>query len=698
MLRVTGAAAGAALLAACAPPAIPKPVENTPAPAKTVASPTAAPATATPDPASLMVRPVMAEEMRKKAAWVKERLFAANPPFSFLYGGKPSGDLLATWPKKTATESLDRLRTQHTFTWTDPQTALEVRCVAVEYADYPAVEWTVWLTNAHATANTPILEAIQGLDVTFERGGDGGFTLHRWLGDSALPKSYQPSTRDLAPESSVEFAPIAGRPTNSDAFPYFDIRSGDVGWIAVVGWPGQWRARFSREGAPDPCPERSRRMRLTAGQDLTRLFLKPGERIRTPLNVLLFWQGGDVVRAQNLWRRWFMAHNLPRYGGKPVAPLAQLQLPNDEQGLFEKVKAYDAAGVHIDLCWRDAGWYPCDGDWTRTGTWEIDPKPFPHGFRPFTDWIHAQGKKMILWFEPERVRPGTWLYEQHPEWLLTFPGAENSLLNLGNPTARAWLTDHVDGLLTREGVDYYRQDFNTDPRYYWTSNDEPDRQGMIENLYVQGYLAYWDELRRRRPDMLIDSCSSGGRRNDLETLRRAVPLLRSDFQFGKTTTLGNQGHTYGISSWIPYYGTATYALGNYDARSFYVPAFGVGIDIKPEDAKRYYDECRQVAPYMLGDYYPLTPYNLDAEQWIAWQFDQPETGAGMVQAFRREKCAEAAQTFRLRGLEPTAQYTVTNFDLDAPTTISGQDLLTKGLPLEVKELPGAALVVYRRVA
>ena len=51
---------------------------------------------------------------------------------------------------------------------------------------------------------------------------------------------------------------------------------------------------------------------------------------------------------------------------------------------------------------------------------------------------------------------------------------------------------------------------------------DPDRQGITENLYVQGHLAFWDEFRRRNPYLRIDSCASGGRRNDLETIRRAV--------------------------------------------------------------------------------------------------------------------------------------------------------------------------------
>ena len=156
---------------------------------------------------------------------------------------------------------------------------------------------------------------------------------------------------------------------------------------------------------------------------------------------------------------------------------------------------------------------------------------------------------------------------------------------------------------------------------------------------MQGYLAYWDELLRRHPGMLIDSCASGGRRNDLETLRRAVPLLRSDYQGSPETAVGNQGHTYGISSWIPFYGSGANTTDKYTARSHFMPSFCVGVDARGKvnwpAVRRIYDDCRKVAPYMLGDYYPLTPYSLDNSLWIGWQFDCPEKGEGMVQAFRR---------------------------------------------------------------
>ena len=74
-----------------------------------------------------------------------------------------AADLLAEWPKTTVVKRLDSSRTQRTWTWTDPKTGLEVRCVSVEYADFPVVEWTGYFRNAGG-GKTPLLEKIQAID------------------------------------------------------------------------------------------------------------------------------------------------------------------------------------------------------------------------------------------------------------------------------------------------------------------------------------------------------------------------------------------------------------------------------------------------------------------------------------------------------------------------------------------------------
>jgi len=623
------------------------------------------------------------------------RPYSTEPPFSFTYGGKPSVELLTTWKREHQVRKLDDRRSEHVLSYTDPDSGLVVRCVAVEYHDFPTVEWTLYFKNA-GTDDTPILSEILALDTRFERTPGGEFVLHHHTGSPCSPEDYRPFATSLLPKTTKRITAAGGRPTNSD-LPYFNVAWLAQGVIAVVGWPGQWAAEFTRDEGLG--------LHVRAGQELTHFKLHPDEEVRTPLVVLQFWQG-DRVRSQNVWRRWMLAHNLPRPGGKlpPVQMAAcsshqfgeMIHADSESQKFF--IDRYLEEGLKLDYWWMDAGWYWNKTGWPNVGTWEVDTDRFPGGLRPICDHAHANGVKIIVWFEPERVTAGTWLTENHPEWVLG--GAGGGLLDLGNPEARAWLTDHVDNLLTEQGIDLYRQDFNIDPLGFWRAADAEDRQGITEIRHVEGYLAYWDELRRRHPDMLIDSCASGGRRNDLETLRRAVPLLRSDYIM---EPVGNQCHTYGIASWMPYYGTGTGSglIDPYMLRSVMCPHFTACFDMRRKDLdydliRRVMGQWRQFATYYFGDYYPLTPYSLENTDWIAWQFDCPESGEGMIQAFRRAESVYEAARFGLRGLEPEARYTLTNLDVAGTTEMTGRELVEPGLPVVINDRPGAVIITYSR--
>jgi alpha-galactosidase len=622
---------------------------------------------------------------------------STEPPFSFVYDGKPSATLLSGWKAVRATRELDAARVEHKVTYRDEGTGLEVRCVGIEYRDYPTLEWTVYFKNT-GQADTPLLEELRALDLRVERSGRGEFVLHHEVGSPCTPGDFEPLETELKPESAKHISAAGGRPSNSD-MPYFNLEWADQGMIVVVGWPGQWAADFRRDGGNG--------LRIQAGQEKTHLRLHPGEEVRTPLMVVQFWRG-DWVRGQNIWRRWMVAHSLPRQGGQlpPVQMAAcsshqfgeMIHANTANQQLF--IDRYVEEKLGLDYWWMDAGWYPCDGNWGKTGTWEVDKQRFPGGLREISDHAHAKGVKTILWFEPERVVGGTWLTQTHPEWILG--GKNGGLLNLGNTEARQWLTDHVDRLLTEQGIDLYRQDFNMDPLNSWQQNDTEDRQGITENHHVTGYLAYWDELRRRHPAMLIDSCASGGRRNDLETMRRAVPLLRSDYIM---EPVGNQGHTYGLSFWLPYQGTGSGsgALTPYLLRSTMVTHFTACFDTRRKDLdyamlRRVLGQWRQYAECYFGDYYPLTPYSRDAALWIGWQFDVPEKGQGLVQAFRRDKSAFESARFKLSGLDEQARYVVT--DVDHPQgaqEVTGQELMTRGVRVVIEQQPGDTVVTYRKV-
>jgi alpha-galactosidase len=212
--------------------------------------------------------------------------------------------------------------------------------------------------------------------------------------------------------------------------------------------------------------------------------------------------------------------------------------------------------------------------------------------------------------------------------------------------------------------------------------------------------------------MLIDSCSGGGGRNDLETLRRAVPLLRSDYQgpvFTKDPNIdvGNQGHTYGLSFWVPYYGTGVYYDDTYRVRAHLTPAFGIGYDPGAPDAankvdwtafRRRIDEYRKVADRFYGDYYPLTPYNRDEKAWIAWQFHRRAEGDGFVQAFRRSQSADDTTRLRLGGLDKADRYVITDVDSGQSWQSGGEELMEAGLSVTIPSRRTAVVLTYERVA
>ncbi len=645
----------------------------------------------------------------RKDRWVAETLLRVDHPvISFIYDGVPSTQLLAGWTKSPVeTAALADGRTRRTLRWTDPRTHLEVRVESVDYPDYPAVEWIGYIKNA-GTSPSPLLETVRALDVDFPV--PATTQLRTTQGDNFSAASYEPLVYTLT-EEARSFQPEGGRPTNG-AWPYFNLDAGGQGVLIALGWPGQWQAKFSRANGA---------AHVVGGQETTHFRLQPGEEIRTPLVALDFWKGADWIAGQNQWRHWFLAHNIPRPGGQ-LPPTGSMICPPElftsAKGVIAFSDNYIKHGFHFDYLWVDAGWYPTDHDWFSAkgvGSWKPDPGRYPHGISEVSDYAHQQGMKFVLWFEPERVYRDSDLWKDHPDWLLHWDEGDKGhqdlrLLNLGNPAALQWLISYISKFVGDNHIDIYRQDFNVDPLRAWQNNDAPDRQGLTENHYVQGYLAYWDGLLRDHPGLMIDSCASGGRRNDLETLRRGVPLLRSDYQAPGLTETGarmttdvfdgNQGHSYGLNLWVPFYGTGEYADDIYSERSHQCPWLGMGTHADHPDwaaLKTEVSDHLALAKYFYGDYYPLLPYTKSEHDWIAWEFYRPGDSDGSIQAFRREHNPATTTHLKLQALTPEAQYEFTNIDTGATTRASGRELMDQGLTVYAAAPRSALIFTFKKI-
>ena len=108
--------------------------------------------------------------------------YTTEAPFSFVYDGKASADLLKEWPCERTARKLDAQRTERTSVWTDPATGLQVRCVG-HRVWRTSRRSSGWCTSRTPAPNdTPILSDIQAVDLGLARSGSGEFVLNHHAG------------------------------------------------------------------------------------------------------------------------------------------------------------------------------------------------------------------------------------------------------------------------------------------------------------------------------------------------------------------------------------------------------------------------------------------------------------------------------------------------------------------------------------
>ena len=332
---------------------------------------------------------------------------------------------------------------------------------------------------------------------------------------------------------------------------------------------------------------------------------------------------------------------------------------------------------------------------------------FPHGLKPLGDAAHRKGLKFLLWFEPERVSPGTAIEKQHPDWVLHIPkeGKLGGRFNFGNPAAQQWMTSLLSRDIDEWGIDIYRNDNNICPLPFWRAADAADRQGATENHDIEGLYAVWDGLLKRHPNLEIDNANWRITGPDIEAMKRTIgSLTRSEITSGGLPhPVSDQAQTAELNLWIPLDANLLHGLTPYSFLSTATTGVGIGLDLRSDYIPRgqltkAIAQLKELRPYWLGDFYPLTVIDFEDSTWCGWQFDRPDLKAGYAIFFRRPKSSVPAFDAALKGLDSKASYEVTFFetyDVKEKRVMTG-DALSK-LRVQIGSAPGVMLVRYRRV-
>ncbi len=234
---------------------------------------------------------------------------------------------------------------------------------------------------------------------------------------------------------------------------------------------------------------------------------------------------------------------------------------------------------------------------------------------------------------------------------------------------------------------------------------------------MQGHWQLWDNIieycKEHGKCPYVDSCASGGGRNDLESARRSIPLLRSDFD--RTTISLRLSYTYSLSKWLPYSGVPCNESGNtlsqgstdiYSYRASYMAHTYYNCRWKTDENKLKWDELRQgqaewntVKGYLLKDYYSLTPYTgiYNDKTWSSYMFFDSEKNSGVLQAFRQEHCVEDHIKVYPKGLKKDCYYRMRDIDgVNTIERVKGSELM-KGFNISAAKARTAVLIFIEPV-
>lgn len=355
-----------------------------------------------------------------------------------------------------------------------------------------------------------------------------------------------------------------------------------------------------------------------------------------------------------------------------------------------------AKELGIEMFVLDDGWFGHrDDDRSSLGDWFVDEKKFNHGIAGFAKRVHDLDMKFGLWFEPEMISIDSKLYQTHPEWMIKTPGRGQTpgrhqfVLDMSRQEVVDYLFELMSHIIQDAKLDYIKWDMNRNITEMYGADLPADQQLEFSHRYILGVYDLYDRLTKAFPDVLFESCASGGGRFDLGMMYYAPQAWCSDDTDAIERIKIQDGTSYGYtpSMWgahvsaVPNDQVGRLTSIDTRAKVAYFGAFGYELDVTELSDEEQATIKQQVAFYkqyrklfQFGTFYRLeTPDTSDnVYGWETVSLDK-QTAIGMrYQILNGANPAYIRYYFK--GLDPERRYTVN----DGSEVFSGAELMNAG--------------------
>jgi alpha-galactosidase len=366
----------------------------------------------------------------------------------------------------------------------------------------------------------------------------------------------------------------------------------------------------------------------------------------------------------------------------------------DEERILEIAKKARDAGVELFVL--DDGWFGERNDDTAgLGDWTENTKKLPQGMAGLARKVNALGMKFGFWIEPEMVNPDSSLYRRHPEWVLSTPGRKSSLgrHQLVLDFSREEVVDYIYGMLkkviTGAHISYIKWDMNRSLTEVYSAQLSAEEQGMVYHKYVMGVYSLYERLRNDFPEILFESCSSGGNRYDAGMLYYAPQAWCSDNTDAIDRVMIQYGTSFGYPissigahvSASPNQQTGRVTSISTRANVAYFGTFGYELDLNHISDEEF-EEVKEQIKFMkenrrllqFGTFYRLrSPFEKDQAAWMVVSKDKKKAIFGFY--CMRSNVNQLPGFIKLAGLKDDYRYTVRGEEY------YGDELMNLGLSL-----------------
>lgn len=364
--------------------------------------------------------------------------------------------------------------------------------------------------------------------------------------------------------------------------------------------------------------------------------------------------------------------------------------------VLELAKCGQQLGVELFVL--DDGWFGHrEGDNSSLGDWTTDYRRLPKGISYIADEIHKMGMQFGLWFEPEMISIDSELYRTHPEWMICTPhrkpsvGRHQYVLDFTNQEVIDYLFDAISSIIQETKLEYIKWDYNRNITDAYTTTLLATKQMEFEHRYILGVYQLLERLTKAYPEVLFESCSSGGGRFDLGMMYYAPQAWTSDDTDPIERLKIQHGTSYGYSlsmmsahvSASPNEQSGRRTSLDTRAAVAYFGVFGYELDVtalEAEEAEKvkeqidFYKKYREV--FQFGNFYRIrSPFEDDVVDWQVVSSDK--SIAILLHTSLISHLNPGYSVVKFCGLDEDKRYTIAGIDEE----FFGDELMNAGVKI-----------------